>query len=95
METIKEKKDYDILTPGSIIRAEIKKRGLSQKQLAEELNISKSHMSGIIYGKRAITITIAQKLHEKKLSFIQDELKITSCQELKTCSGKQLIDLTL
>jgi HTH-type transcriptional regulator/antitoxin HigA len=45
--------------PGEIIRDEMHALKLSQKELAEKLNISESYMSEVLRGKKAITPHLA------------------------------------
>jgi addiction module HigA family antidote len=54
----------DIFHPGDIIYEEMKYRGMSQKDLAEALGLSKSEMSLIINGKRNVTVALAVKLEK-------------------------------
>jgi addiction module HigA family antidote len=52
----------DIFHPGEHLRDEIEARGLSQQQLADMLELSKSEMSLLINGHRNLTPHIAIKL---------------------------------
>lgn len=60
---MKEKKEKkSIICPGYYLGKELKGRGLSQKNFAEQLGIQASHLSEIIKGKRSINDQLAQKL---------------------------------
>ena len=48
--------------PGSILRAELKERQISQTELAEKIGLGKSHVSELINGKRPFTKQISEKL---------------------------------
>lgn len=57
-----------IKSPNSIsemIRFKMYERNLKQKQLANILEISESYISGLLSGKRKISIELAKKLHLK------------------------------
>lgn len=53
-----------ISSPGRLIKAELVRRGLSQKSLAAYLGISASHTSEIINGRRGVTVRVAEKLED-------------------------------
>ncbi len=50
--------------PGYILSAELKERGIKQKELANMMGISTSHLSEIINGKRAFNLSISMKLED-------------------------------
>ena len=47
--------------PGSILKEELKERGISQKNFAKEIEMQPSHLNEIIKGKRSITKQVADK----------------------------------
>ena len=68
------KKDYTPVVathPGELIRDELKERGMTQKQLAAEMNVKPSVLSETINGKRAVTINMALAL-ERSLGIPAD-----------------------
>ena len=50
--------------PGSILRLELKERGMSQKNFATKIGIQPSHLSEVIKGKRSLTAQLAGKIEE-------------------------------
>lgn len=67
METRSENiRPFRPVHPGGILRAELKERGLKQKDFAREIGISPSHLNEILKGKRRISNSIAESL-EKSL----------------------------
>ena len=71
---IMNKKDFTpvIAThPGELIRDELKERGMTQKQLAAEMEITSSVLSETVNGKRAISVNMALAL-EKSLGIPAD-----------------------
>lgn len=46
--------------PGVILRAELKKRGLTQKQASSLLGLSTSHLSELLNGKRPLSMSVAR-----------------------------------
>ena len=48
--------------PGSILKEEIRERGIKQRELAQQMGIQASHLSEIIRGKRPVNKSIADKL---------------------------------
>lgn len=65
METRNENPTPWIAThPGTILKLELEERGISQKEFAEMLDMQKSHLNEIIKGKRAMTISVADKIEE-------------------------------
>ena len=65
METRNENPTPWIAThPGTILKLELEERGISQKEFAEMLDIQKSHLNEIIKGKRAMSISVADKIEE-------------------------------
>lgn len=48
--------------PGSILKEEIRERGIKQRELALQMGIQPSHLSEIIRGKRPVNKGIADKL---------------------------------
>ncbi|MFB6305783.1 MAG: HigA family addiction module antitoxin, partial [Flavobacteriales bacterium] len=57
----------DPIHPGEILKDELNSRAISQQQLAEGMNMSKSEISLLLHGKRNITAHIAVLL-EKALN---------------------------
>ena len=65
METRNENPTPWIAThPGTILKLELEERGISQKEFAEMLDMQKSHLNEIIKGKRAMSISVADKIEE-------------------------------
>lgn len=52
----------DIFHPGEHLKDEIDARGISQQELADKTELSKSEISSIVHGRRNITPPIALKL---------------------------------
>jgi len=52
----------DIFHPGEHLKDEIESRGISQQELADAADLSKSEISSIVHGRRKITPKIAFKL---------------------------------
>ena len=50
--------------PGSILKEELKERGISQKNFAKKIEMQPSHLNEIIKGKRSITKQVADKFEE-------------------------------
>lgn len=50
--------------PGELIRDEIKERGMTQKQLAAEMDIKPSVLSETVNGKRAVSVNMALALEK-------------------------------
>lgn len=50
---------YEPTHPGEIIKDEIEYRGITQKQLAEEIGIPASVLNAVLNGKRAVTAEYA------------------------------------
>lgn len=57
-------KAIDILTPGSLLRKELKRKGLTQRKFAEEVGMRPSHVSEVISGKRPVSKAMALKFQE-------------------------------
>lgn len=57
-------KALELLGPGSLLRKELKQRGLTQRKFAEEVGMRPSHISEIISGKRSVSQAIAIKFQE-------------------------------
>lgn len=57
-------KAIEILGPGSLLKKELKARGLTQRKFAEEVGMRPSHISEIISGKRSVSKAIAIKFQE-------------------------------
>lgn len=57
--------------PGEMIKDELKERGMTQKQLADETGIKTSVLSETINGKRSVSINVALAL-EKALDIPAD-----------------------
>lgn len=54
----------ELLGPGSLLRKELKARGLTQRKFAEEVGMRPSHVSEIVSGKRSVSKAIAVKFQE-------------------------------
>lgn len=48
--------------PGSILREELRERGIKQRELAQKMSVQPSHLCEIIQGKRPVTKNLADKL---------------------------------
>jgi len=59
-----QKQTYSPTHPGSIIKKELKDRGLSQKDFAEAIGLRPSHISEVINGNRRITISFAESVED-------------------------------
>ena len=57
--------------PGEMIKDELKERGMTQKQLAEETGIKPSVLSETVNGKRSVSLNVAVAL-EKALGIPAD-----------------------
>ena len=57
--------------PGELIRDELKERGMTQKQLAAEMDVKPSVLSETVNGKRAVSVNMALAL-EKVLGIPAD-----------------------
>ncbi len=53
---------YSPVCPGSLIKKELKDRGVSQKVFAEAIGMRPSHISEVINGNRRVTIQFADKV---------------------------------
>lgn len=62
---------FEATHPGEIIKDELKERGMTQKQLADETGIKPSVLSETINGKRSISLNVAVAL-EKALDIPAD-----------------------
>ena len=62
---------FEATHPGEMIKDELKERGMTQKQLAEETGIKPSVLSETINGKRSISLNVAVAL-EKALDIPAD-----------------------
>lgn len=57
--------ELDIITPGEILLEEyLKPLGITQSQLARDIDISASRISEVVHGTRAITADTALRLSE-------------------------------
>lgn len=60
-----KKKDFTPVVathPGELIRDELKERGMTQKQLAAEINVKPSVLSETVNGKRSVSVNMALAL---------------------------------
>ncbi|MBR1889447.1 MAG: HigA family addiction module antidote protein [Alloprevotella sp.] len=65
METRNEnKRPYEVLPPGAILKSELRARGLRQTEFAESIGVDKTALSLILSGKRSISTEFAIKLEE-------------------------------
>ena len=62
---------FEATHPGEMIKDELKERGMTQKQLAEETGIKPSVLSETINGKRSVSLNVAVAL-EKALGIPAD-----------------------
>ncbi len=94
----------EMLTPGSLLRKELKERGLTQRKFAEEVGMRPSHISEIISGKRSISKAIAIKFQEALgidasrwivLQLRIEESKIVAKHELKAAEELAKFDTIL
>ena len=60
----KELIPFEATHPGELIKDELKARGMTQKQLADETDIKPSVLSETINGKRSISINVAAALEK-------------------------------
>ena len=60
----KELIPFEATHPGELIKDELKARGMTQKQLADETGIKPSVLSETINGKRSISINMAAALEK-------------------------------
>lgn len=60
----KELIPFEATHPGELIKDELKARGMTQKQLANETGIKPSVLSETINGKRSISINVAAALEK-------------------------------
>ena len=67
----KELIPFEATHPGELIKDELKARGMTQKQLADETGIKPSVLSETINGKRSISLNVAAAL-EKVLDIPAD-----------------------
>ena len=73
-QSIMSKKElipFEATHPGELIKDELKARGMTQKQLADETGIKPSVLSETINGKRSISLNVAAAL-EKVLDIPAD-----------------------
>lgn len=61
---MKQEITYCPTHPGSLIKKELKDRGLSQKAFAEAIEMRPSHISEVINGNRRITIQFAESVED-------------------------------
>lgn len=57
-------KAIEFLGPGALLRRELKEKGLTQRQFAEEIGMRPSHISEIISGKRPLSKAMALRFQE-------------------------------
>ncbi|MDO4185163.1 MAG: HigA family addiction module antitoxin [Bacteroidales bacterium] len=55
---------FEATHPGELIKDELKERGMTQKQLAEETGIKASVLSETINGKRKVSLSVAVALEK-------------------------------
>ena len=67
----KELIPFEATHPGKLIKDELKERGMTQKQLAEETGIKPSVLSETVNGKRSVSLNVAVAL-EKALGISAD-----------------------
>lgn len=66
----------EILGPGSLLRKELKEKGLTQRKFAEEVGMRPSHISEIISGKRPVSKAMALKFQETLGILAEEWLKL-------------------
>lgn len=64
METNKNIQAFMPVHPGSVLKAELEERGLSQKEFAQQIGMRPSHLSELINGKTRFTMAFADKLQD-------------------------------
>ena len=64
MRSEKELTPYVATHPGEMIKDELKERGMTQKQLADETGIKTSVLSETINGKRSVSLSMAAALEK-------------------------------
>ena len=62
MTAVNDAIPFASIHPGSILREELKARGISQKEFAKTIGIQATHLSALIHGTRNITPSVAAKL---------------------------------
>ena len=62
MASIKNPVPFAATLPGEILDAELKERGIKQKEFAEAIGIGASHLNEFIKGKRPLTAELALRL---------------------------------
>lgn len=67
MGTRNEIRPYVTIHPGSILKAELKERGIRQNAFAKEIGMQPTHLNALLQGNRNITPQLAIRL-EKALS---------------------------
>ena len=64
MRSEKELTPFVATHPGEMIKDELKERGMTQKQLADETGIKTSVLSETINGKRSVSLSVAAALEK-------------------------------
>ena len=62
METRNEVRPYLPQHPGTILKAELRERGIKQKAFAEEIGMRPSHLSALLNGYRNISPQVAARI---------------------------------
>jgi len=75
---------YDPITPGEILFEEfMEPLGISQNQLARDLDVPPSRVHAIVHGKRSITVDMALRLGKYFNSSAQMWINLQSHYDLK------------
>lgn len=90
--------------PGTILRYELKERGITQKAFAPQIGMSATHLSELINGKRDINASIAFRLEQAlgisfqtwinlQSGYDYDRLKIQEREDKESSAKKKLASL--
>ena len=92
---------YIATHPGQMIKDELKERGMTQKELAEQTGIKASVLSETINGKRSLSLSVAMSL-EKALNIpaeiwmnLQTQYDIDSANISKRDSQRETVTVTI
>lgn len=64
METRNDIRPYLPVHPGEILKAELKERGIKQKDFADMIGMRPSHLSALLHGSRNISPQLANRIEE-------------------------------
>lgn len=75
-----------LLHPGAVLRAELKRRGMTQKEAAGLLGLSTSHLSELLNGKRPVSLQVASLakslwgMSDVELLSLQNQFNLSTCK---------------